>query len=46
VLDAMVELAKSHQIEPLDVSRYETTGSMELGVQHKVEGYLNKSKSA
>jgi hypothetical protein len=43
VLDALVELAKSHQIEPLEVSRYETTDSMELGTQRKVEEFLTKS---
>jgi hypothetical protein len=43
VLDAMTELVKSHQIEPIEVTRYEVTSSMEQDTQRKVEQFLNKS---
>lgn len=43
VLDAMTDLAKSGSIPTIDVTRYETTGTMDPDVLKKVENHLKKS---
>lgn len=43
VLDAMVELAQAGRINTIDVSRYETTNTMEKDVRKAVEDHLRKS---
>ena len=42
VLDTMVELVQKGHINPIDVSRYEATNSMEPNVRQTVETYLKK----
>jgi len=43
VLDAMLQMAQAGKIKPIDVTRYETTNSMDGNVRKSVEDFLRKS---
>jgi len=42
VLDAMVELCKSGRLQPIEVSKYETTNAMDAKVAHAVSEFLQQ----
>jgi len=46
VTEALIELAQSGKVNPVDVTRYESTGTMENNVRKALEDHLRKSANA